>query len=154
MSDNGPQYACAEFAKSYVFCHTTTSPHYPQANGEAERAVQTATDMTKEARDPYKALLNYRNTPLEEVDLSPAQLMMGRRLKSTLPTTAPLLRPQGAEKVKQILKKRKKNKSSTMTNTVAKSCHHSKPVTLCGCNMETSGYLQEYRTSIQHQGLM
>ena len=35
------------------------------------------------AKDPYKALINYRNTRLEEINLPPAQLMMGRRLKTT-----------------------------------------------------------------------
>ena len=42
MSDNGPQYACEaleEFAREYHFRHSTSSPNYPQSNGEAERTV-------------------------------------------------------------------------------------------------------------------
>ena len=44
VSDNGPQYsseAYAAFARQFQFEHVTSSPHYPQSNGEAERTVQT-----------------------------------------------------------------------------------------------------------------
>ena len=44
ITDNGPQYMCAtfrKFAEEYNFTHTTSSPHFPQSNGQAERTVQT-----------------------------------------------------------------------------------------------------------------
>ena len=88
VSDNGPQYDCAEmkeFAKQYGFCHITTSPYYPQANGQAERAVRTAKQLLENSPDPYKALMSYRATPLPSYGLSPAELLMGRRIRTDVP---------------------------------------------------------------------
>ena len=54
ISDNGPQYsslAFKEFSNNYGFVHTTSSPKYPQANGEAERAVQTIASLLKKVQD-------------------------------------------------------------------------------------------------------
>ena len=97
MSDNGPQYASqefTEFARSYDFCHVTSSPHFPQSNGQAERTVQTVKKLLKESDDPYMALLNYRTTSFPWCGLSPAQLLMGRQLRANLPLTEEQLCPQ------------------------------------------------------------
>ena len=79
LSNNGPQFSATSFAKfteEYGFTHITTSPRYPQANGQVERAVQTAKNLLKKAAYPYKALMAYRATPLES-GISPAELLMG-----------------------------------------------------------------------------
>ena len=52
ISDNRHQYTSATFADQYGFCHITSSHRYPQANGEAERAVQTVTNLLKKSTDP------------------------------------------------------------------------------------------------------
>ena len=74
ISDNGPQYSSKEFesfAKSWEFKQTTTSPLNPQANGLVEKAVQTVKSLLTKAKqdssDPYLALLEYRNTPIDDV---------------------------------------------------------------------------------------
>ena len=99
ITDNGPQFSSAEFqqfAQKSGFIHATSSPRFPQANGQAERAIQTVKRLVKKSDDPHKALLDYRNTPLD-IGYSPAQLFLGRRLKTSLPTSAPLLQPQGLD---------------------------------------------------------
>ena len=50
--------------------------------------------MLEKAEDPYKALLSYRNTPLHEVNLSPAQMLIGRRLRTSILVTEDMLKPQ------------------------------------------------------------
>ena len=95
-SDNGPQFSSfefAEFCKQYDIEHRTSSPYHQQANGEAERAIQTVKKLWKKCGDKDLALLDYRTTPLEGVLLSPAQLAMGRRPRNLLPCSAKLLEP-------------------------------------------------------------
>lgn len=88
-SDNGPQYASMEFrqfASTWGFTHSTSSPKYPQSNGLAERFVQTAKNMlrkcTKDNTDIKLALLMYRNTPRSDVLGSPSQRLMSRNTRS------------------------------------------------------------------------
>ena len=60
ISDNGPQYSSQifkTFASDRGFTHVTSSPKYPQANGETERAVQTAKNILKKTSNPYQGLL-------------------------------------------------------------------------------------------------
>ena len=67
--------------------------YHPQGNGEAERAVRTVKSLLKDRSEPQLALLSYRSTPLPFCDYSPAQLLMGRRLCSSIPTLAQALAP-------------------------------------------------------------
>ena len=92
FSDNGPQYSSMEFAKEYKFVHTTSSPKFPQSNGEAERAVRTIKTLLQKADDPYAALLAYRSTPVC-CGYSPAELLMNRQLRSTVPIAPTQLQP-------------------------------------------------------------
>uniref|UniRef100_A0A131YWL2 RNA-directed DNA polymerase n=1 Tax=Rhipicephalus appendiculatus TaxID=34631 RepID=A0A131YWL2_RHIAP len=98
ISDNGPQFACVDFAAERQFRHCTSSPEHPQANRMAESAVKTAKSLLKKALesngDPYLAILDHRNTPRQQMGASPAQLLMARRTKTTLPTTKALLKPK------------------------------------------------------------
>jgi transposase InsO family protein len=92
MSDNGPEFANHEFrnfAKEYNFRHVTSLPRYLQSNGMAERAVQTIKNLFRKARDDHKdpytciALMELRNSEIPGVELSPAQLLLGRTYKNS-----------------------------------------------------------------------
>nr|XP_054590599.1 uncharacterized protein K02A2.6-like [Nothobranchius furzeri] len=116
VTDNGLQFASSDFssfAQDYGFRHVTSSPRYSQSNGEAERVVRTVKQLLSKSPDPQRALLAYRAMPLAH-GLSPAQLLMGRRIRSTVPTTAQALNPAwpnlGAfRKRDKELKERQKN---------------------------------------------
>ena len=99
VSDNGPQFASAEFqafARDYQFTHTTSSPRYPQSNGGAERCIQTVKNLLKKASDPHLALLMYRATPLAN-GLSPSEILMGRKLRTKLPILPFTLNPHSPD---------------------------------------------------------
>ena len=116
-SDNGPQFhseAYKLFASEYQFTHVTSSPLYPQSNGEAKRAVGTIKSLLRKEGDPYLALLVYRSTPLA-VRFSPAELLMSRRLRTTIPIIKALRQPKvpdknlAGEKDEQLKDKMKQN---------------------------------------------
>ena len=113
MSNNGPCYSSEQFkqfSQDWCFDHVTSSPGYPQSNGQSERSVKTLKEMLEKSDDPYKALLSYRNTPLDGVNLSPAQMLMGRRLRTFIPVTEEMLKPQlyDPEEVLPKLKERQR----------------------------------------------
>ena len=95
VSDSGPQYSSkifSQFAREYSFRHITSSPHYPQANGEAERVVKTIKSLLGKAVDPYLALLAYHSTPTA-VGYTPSKLLMDRKLCTTVPISRDLRIP-------------------------------------------------------------
>jgi len=84
VSDNGPQFGSevfANFLKRWDVIHHTSSPKYPQSNGEAERAVQTVKSLMKKNSNINAALCAYRDSPLAN-GYSPAQLLFRRGLNS------------------------------------------------------------------------
>ena len=115
ISDNGTQYSSEEFkefSKTYKFKHLTSSPKYPKGNGVAERAIQTLKQIMEKYEDPYLGLLSYRNTPLS-FGISPAELLMNRRLNTTLPDLLNqnmMLEKDHVEFKKKVMEKKLKEK--------------------------------------------
>ena len=84
----------------------------------AESAVKRAKKVVRVAeatkRDPYLLLvLDYRSTPQEGLDTSPAQQLMNRHIKTTMPTSSKLSDPEivsGAdEKIRRRQVRQQKN---------------------------------------------
>ena len=95
--DGGPNISSAEMDAFYTkwgIKQRQSSAYYPQSNGRAEAAVKSMKKAIRGNIGPNgslnsdkvtAALLQYRNTPLRNVGLSPAQLLLGRSLRDPIP---------------------------------------------------------------------
>lgn len=118
ISDNGPQFKSADFhtfACDWEFEHSTSSPYHSQSNGKAESAVKIAKKLVKKCisskTDIWKAILDWRNTPTKDMNCSPAQRLMSRRTRHSLPTAAALLEPTISTNThEKIMRKRQLSK--------------------------------------------
>jgi hypothetical protein len=85
--------------KSNGVKHITSAPYHPATNGLAERSVQTfkqALRSMEESSKPMeeklaKFLITYRNTPHSTTGESPAQLVLGRPIRTRLDLVKPNL---------------------------------------------------------------
>ncbi|KAL1281620.1 hypothetical protein QQF64_000423 [Cirrhinus molitorella] len=93
VSDNAAYFVSAEF-KDFMnkngIRHVTSAPFYASSNSLAERAIQTFKTMMKKAGERSVAskmarvLFSYRITPQSTTGISPAKMLVGRKLRSTL----------------------------------------------------------------------
>ena len=96
-----------------------------RGGGEAERAVQTVKKLLKKADDSHIALLMYRASPLAS-DVSPAEILMGRKLRTEVPTLPSTLNPQPPDLATLKQKEHRQMKSSvkmTTNTTRPRSAH-------------------------------
>ena len=95
-SDFGPQFKSsklAQFLQRYGVHHRQSSSYFAHSNCRAEVAVKTAKRMIKDnigqdgkITDKFvRAILQYRNTPLPDTRLSPAQIVFDRQMRDLLP---------------------------------------------------------------------
>ena len=95
-SDGGPEFTASltkEFLKNWGIKPRISSAYNPQSNGRAEVAVKAAkrllrTNINRNGsldNDKFlRAILQLRNTPDPDCDLSPAQILFGRPIKDSL----------------------------------------------------------------------
>lgn len=109
MADNVP-FASMEFrkfAKCWNFHLVTSSPNYPQSNGQAERAIQTIKRLMLKAHqsgeDVEKALLHLRATQVSGTSVSPAELLFNRPIRTDLPAMSFHKKPTNSWQLKQEL---------------------------------------------------
>ena len=91
------------------------------------------------SKDPFLALLSYRTTPLPWCNFSPAELLMGRQLKTDVPQTKDHYIPQWPhlKNLKEDHQKYKMPRASITTNiTVSELCQHFQQTQQYGSRME------------------
>ena len=88
--DNGSGFTSALFKEFMDHNgHILTSPYHPSSNGLAERAFQMLKSTVSKLEGSINVrlaqfLLTYRVTPQTTTGLSPAELLMGRRIRTRL----------------------------------------------------------------------
>ena len=107
VSDNGTAFTSNEFqeftSKNGIH-HIKTAPYHPASNGLAERAVQTFKEGLKKLTEGSvetklaRFLFQYRLTPHSTTGKSPAELLMGRQLRTHLDQLIPNLQAQVQQK--------------------------------------------------------
>ena len=130
FSDNGPQFISQKyniFQREWEFKRVPSSPRYPQANGLIESSVKTIKTKIKKcdgSRDAiFKGLLAIRNTPLQ-CGYSPAQLMMGRRLRDNVPNIEDA---ESQRKTKETFRNLVEERTKLLFDRKKASCKTSEP---------------------------
>ena len=95
-SDGGPEFTAEktqDFLKRWGVKHRQSSAYHPQCNGRAEVAVKATKRLMRANLGPtgtldsdrfLRAMLQLRNTPDPDCDLSPAQIIFGRPIRDSL----------------------------------------------------------------------
>jgi len=101
VSDNGRQFVSAEFKSflqtSGIKYHKLTAPYHPSTNGQAERYVQTvknalngmSTTQGSVQHNLNQFLQQYRKAPHAATGQPPAQLFLGRNIRTRLDLVRP-----------------------------------------------------------------
>ena len=143
-SDGGPEFSAGEteaFFKRWGIRHRLSSASFPSSNGRAELAVKTAKRLLMDNISPngsldndgiVRALLVYRNTPDPGCKLSPAQILLGRPLRDTLPCISKDVmvfnNPEIHDQWKEAWKAKEEALKARYVKTLENLSEHSRPL--------------------------
>ena len=117
--DNGTVFTSTEFqefVKRNNIKHICTAHYHPSSNGQVEKAVQTFKESMKKTSSESletrvaRFLFHYRITPHSTTGIAPAEVLMGRKLRSPLSILTP--NPVTRIKFKQQLQKEHYDKTA------------------------------------------
>ena len=107
-SDGGPQFTAEttrKFLKNYGVHHRLSSVAFARSNGRAELGVKTMKRLLADNTDHngdlntdafQRAVLQYRNTPDRDTQLSPAICIFGRQIRDFIPVLPGKYKPHNA----------------------------------------------------------
>ncbi|XP_046578825.1 uncharacterized protein K02A2.6-like [Haliotis rubra] len=95
-TDNGPQFisdSFEDFMEQEGIIHNTSTPYWPQANGEVERQNRSLLKILRISQVEEKNwkqelqhfLMMYRSTPHSSTGKAPAEMLFGRKIRTKLP---------------------------------------------------------------------
>ena len=108
-SDGGPPFQSSEYRQfndKWGVRIRVSSAHYPQSNGRAEAAVKAVKRILTDNTDSTgnldtdgaaRAMMLHRNTPVQDVELSPSVMLFGHQLNDHLPSLHEKIRAEWSE---------------------------------------------------------
>ncbi|XP_049519492.1 uncharacterized protein K02A2.6-like [Dermacentor silvarum] len=150
VTDNGPQFTSEEFklfVKELGCRHVLTAPYHPSSNGLAERFIQTLKNALRKSSGAdtlqlrlHKFLLNYRNSPHSTTNESPANLLLGRRLRNQLDVVKPAVGGRVAyNQFKQSVARPRRDRHIAVGDQVMARNYRGRPNWVPGVVVEQSG---------------
>ena len=123
VTDNGPNFVSSEFElflEKNGVRHITSAPYQPSTNGQAENSVKSLKSFLKNCSGNDwrmkldRFLFQYRVTPHSTTNVSPAELMFGRKLR----TVFDLVHPK--HNVKNNVLSKQETQKSNYDSTIAR----------------------------------
>ena len=93
------------------FSISSASDVMQKRNEEAFSDIQGVKRSNDEGRDPYLALLAYRNRAVAGMSFSPAQMLMSRSLNTKVPTLPSFLQPKVVDARPQLEQRQQRHKA-------------------------------------------